>query len=175
MTLQAEPTHMDRKPMPVPTRLSHATPVMWAMIGIPLATIAASAVTIFLAVDGAEPPLPPQYVSEGKALDTDLALGKAAARAGVNITLTLEPEGRIEAQLRTQDGAVPPTLRLRLTHATLSKLDRDLRLREFAPGRYATDTAPINDGNWLVQIDAESQWRLRSRITTPATGVAIGY
>lgn len=163
------------------SRWRNATPVMWAMIGIPLATILASAVTIFLAVDGAEPPLPPQYVSEGKALEADLALGEAARRAGIQADLTISADGRIEALLAQSKSPLPESLRLRLTHATLPALDRDVVLRSVAPGRYAAITAPVGVGSWLVQldahtaVDAQARWRLRGRILAPAERVAIGY
>jgi len=152
----------------------NATPVMWAMIGIPLATIVASAVTIFLAVDGAEPKLPPQYVSEGKALEADLALGEAARLAGIRAALTIEPAGRIEVNLVSSKGDLPQSLRLRMTHATLPALDRDLVLRSETPGRYRAQTEPVSAGTWLLQLDADSQWRLRARIRAPAAQVAIG-
>jgi len=165
---------MENAAMSSVSRWRNATPVMWAMIGIPLATIVASAVTIFLAVDGAEPKLPPQYVSEGKALEADLALGEAARVAGIRAELMIEDSGRIEVDLVSNTQALPKTLRLRMTHATLPALDRDLALRAVTPGRYSAQTAPVSTGTWLVQLDAESQWRLRARIRAPTAQAAIG-
>ena len=162
--------------------LNRTSPVMWAMIGIPLATVVASAVTLFLAIDGAEPELPAQYAWEGKALDADLALGEAAHRAGVSVELTLAKTGRIEARLDVAASApdssnrsLPSTLRLRLTHATLPQLDRDLTLAATgSPGVFALDAAPIPAGHWLVQIDHADEWRIRGRIHAPAARVTLG-
>lgn len=152
--------------------LNRSSPVMWAMIGIPLATVIASIFTIFLAVDGAEPELPAQYAWEGKALQADLALAEAATRAGIRVDLSIASSGLIEARLR---GASPPTLRLRLTHATLPTLDRDLVLQRVdSSGTYRTSSTPLADGHWLIQIDDGQAWRLRGRIRAPTSQVTIG-
>lgn len=174
MTGCSTPNLMDNTVMSPLHRLRNATPVMWAMLGIPLATILASAVTIFLAVDDAEPLLPPQYVSEGKALDADLALAEAAKRANVRVELAIESSGRIELRLDSNDPSPPESLRLRLTHATLPALDRDLILQAVSPGRYVARTTAVNLGTWLVQVDADSRWRVRGRIQAPTARVSIG-
>ena len=162
---------------PAPLEKAHGRQpnlALWAMLGIPLATVLASALTIFLAVDGAEPPLPSQYVAEGEALAADLALDEAAQRAGIEAELTIAADGRIELRLAAATGSLPESLRLRLTHAALPALDRNLWLRAVSPGRYTARMAAPGNGAWLVQLDGDAQWRLRGRVLTPAARVSLG-
>jgi hypothetical protein len=157
-------------------------PAFWAMIGIPAATILASAATLFLAYGGAEPPLPARYAWEGAALDHDLARSERARALGLGVTLDLAADGRIVAQVTRRDPAATAAdgthaagLRLHLTHATRPEADRSLTLRPSgAQGRYEGRTDKLPAARWLLQLDGDT-WQLRGRLETPAASVRLGH
>lgn len=152
-------------------------PIFWAMIGIPAAAVLASFYTLYLAVSGSEPELPPQYVSEGSALDADFARAQRAIDAGITLRITWlqQQPPAIEAQYVSTSGvAAPVTLALRMTHSTLPALDQTLTLTRVAgTERYRTNLDALSAGAWLIEISA-ADWRLRGRIESTGGTVVLG-
>ena len=98
-------------------------PIFWAMIGIPAAAVLASFYTLYLAISGSEPELPPQYVSEGAALDADFARAQRAIDAGITVQLEWLSQRKsavVAAKYASTSGVpAPEVLSLPMTHATL--------------------------------------------------------
>lgn len=165
-------------PSPTPPR---ANPALWAMLGIPAATVVASAVTLMMAYGGAEPELPARYAWEGSSLDQDLARATRARELALGAELGFRDDGAVVLRL-AGSAAAPPTapqsLTLHLTHATRPAFDRSVTLTRVAgsdrfEGRM--DSA-LPDARWLVQVDDDrGEWRLRGRLETPGTSVRLGY
>jgi len=152
-------------------------PIFWAMIGIPAAAVLASFYTLYLAVSGSEPELPPQYVSEGSALDADFARAQRAIDAGITLRidwLQQQPPA-IEADYVSKSGvAAPATLNVRMTHATLPALDQTLtRVRVVGTERYRASIDSLPSGAWLIEVSA-ADWRLRGRIESSGGAVILG-
>jgi uncharacterized protein len=167
---------MDAEVMPPDESAGRFNPVVWIMIGVPLAAVCASVLTLFLAARGSEPPLPPQYSWEGDALDRDFARADRAAALGAAAELGFDA-GRVRVALdfsaSTQD--LPPELDLRLTHATLPALDRTIRVvREAGSAGYSADLPVLQRGHWHVEL-AGADWRLRGRFEAPVSYVRLGY
>lgn len=154
-----------------------ANPVLWAMIGIPVITVLASAYTLWLAFGGAEPELPQRYAWEGAALEHDAQRAARAEALGIAATLRFETDGRIAVLLDPAPASPGTGLTLHLTHATRTEGDRSLRLEPTGtPGRYEGRLAPLPAARWLVQLEDESAgWRLRGRLETPGTAVHLGH
>jgi hypothetical protein len=151
-------------------------PVLWVIVGVPLATILASVITVWLAVSGAEPELPAYYHSEGLALDADLARARRADDLGVRAELTVSTDGAAALALSFDDPQArePEALELRLTHATLAARDRSWLLQRSGDGLYRGRTTAPGAGPWLVQIDAAGDWRLRGRMSETGTRLRLG-
>lgn len=167
-------------------------PTLYAMIGIPAAAVLASFFTFYLALREAEPELPAQYVSEGEAVEADFARAAIAREAGLGVQLQLEAGAagqtlvaRIEMREPTAALAAADRLLLRLTHATQPKLDRELVLERSADSLqegppqedllYRAAVTELAEGPWLVQIEDPNAWRLRSRWSTTAFDLKLGY
>lgn len=152
-------------------------PIFWAMIGIPAAAVLASFYTLYLAVSGSEPELPPQYVSEGSALDADFARAQRAIDAGITLHIDwLQQQApAIEAQYVSASGvAAPETLDLRMTHSTLPALDQTLTLTRLAgTERYRANLDALPAGAWLIEVSG-ADWRLRGRIESAVGTVILG-
>lgn len=168
-------------PADPPHARSRANPALWAMIGIPAATVVASAVTLMMAYGGAEPELPARYAWEGAALDQDIARAARAHELGLGAELGLVEGDRIVVQLTRTAAPVQPAprrLTLHLTHTTRPAYDRSVTLMLSADGdRYEgrmDDALP--DARWLVQLDDDrGAWRLRGRLETPGATARLGY
>lgn len=152
-------------------------PIFWAMIGIPAAAVLASFYTLYLAVSGSEPELPPQYVSEGSALDADFARAQRAIDAGITLRIDWlqQQPAAIEAYYVSKSGvAAPATLNVRMTHATLPALDQTLTLERVAgTERYRASIDSLPPGAWLIEVSA-ADWRLRGRIESSVGAVILG-
>lgn len=158
-------------PEPAPRRI----PALWIVIGVPLATVLASILTVTLAFRGAEPELPSQYSWEGAALDQDLAQAQRARELGAGLDLRFGSAGQVVADLRL--GAAqerrPAQLRLQATHATRPELDRAWTLSRGPDGLYRGAGAALGTGPWLLQLSADD-WRLRGRLELRDRGTHLG-
>lgn len=171
-----------------PRTPSRANPALWAIVGIPAATVVASAITLMMAYGGAEPELPARYVWEGAALDRDIARASRARELGLGAELGFREGGRAVLRLTgtatrapsPSDGATgraPRTLTLHLTHATRPALDRSVTLTAVAgTDRFEGRLGALPAARWLVQLDDDrGAWRLRGRLETPSGAVRLGY
>lgn len=167
---------MDAEVMPPGESRGRANPVVWIMIGVPLAAVCASVLTLFLAARGSEPTLPAQYSWEGEALEQDFARADRAGALGAAAELEFGAgRVRIALDFSASTQALPPALELRLTHATLPALDRTVRVvREPGSAAYSADLPALQRGRWHVEL-AGADWRLRGRLEAPVSYVRLGY
>ena len=151
-------------------------PALWAMAGIPIAAVLASFVTLFLAVNGAEPELPAAFATEGRQLEEDFRLREAARRAAVAIEFTVSASGRVEARLNLAGGKVMPgQLRLELTHATDPTRDLQVELQRVGTSDlYVARVATIREGRWIARIGEPGRWHVLGRVNLPAVRVTLG-
>jgi len=167
---------MDAEVMPPDDSAGRANPVVWIMIGVPLAAVCASVLTLFLAARGSEPTLPAQYSWEGEALEQDFARAERAGALGAAAEVGFDA-GRVRIALDygASTEALPPALELRLTHSTLPALDRTIRVvRDAGSGAYSADLPALQRGHWHVEL-AGTDWRLRGRFEAPVSYVRLGY
>lgn len=154
-----------------------AIPALWIIVAVPLATIVASAVTVWLAVSGAEPELPAYYHTEGLGLEADLLRSRRAAELGVRAELAVAADGNaiVALTMDSPRARLPDALELRLTHATLAAHDRSWTLVRGRDGIYRGRTSAPGAGPWLVQLDAGEDWRLRGRLTDIGSRLHLGH
>ena len=152
-------------------------PVLYAVVGIPLATVVAGFATLYLAFTSNGHELPAEYAWEGAALEVDLERAQAARDQQIHVRLDFSAGGQIEARVSGLDSAAaPPNLRLAMTHATLPELDqtRILRLIDPAIGRYEAEGTPLPEGAWWLEVAHDSEWRLRGKVVALDTSVDLG-
>jgi len=135
------------------TEPRRANPVLWLVIGLPLLAVAASFVSLALAVTRGDKELPASYHWEGTGLASDEARSAEATRLGITALLQLA-------------GATPAALRLDLAHPTNPSADRHVPLVRSSDGsnRYEAPCAALAPAHWWIQVsDAEGHWLLRGR------------
>ena len=146
------------------------TPIMWVMIGIPVAAVLASFITLGLAIRGAEPELPASYHWEGQALDEDLARLQNASAISLGASLRFAADGSVAVTLRDASTSAPlpqpQSLTLRLAHATLAGRDRVVTLQRDGDV-WRASTAPLPRGHWLVELADNRSWLLRGELSAP--------
>ena len=169
--------------MMIPTRTTSAwrEPMVWLMIGLPLAAVLASVSLVVTAV---------------RTDNNDSVLDNVQRTAQIQ-TVELGPDARaqalaLSAVLRVGGGGLDvlpvagnfdrnAPLELVLAHPTEAARDRRLRLQPTELGWHAA-TAPAIDHDWLLDIAPTNHaWRLRGRLRSgehaaylaPALGVAV--
>jgi hypothetical protein len=144
-----------------PDKPFRKNPVFWLMFLLPGAAVAASFVTLAIAVAGADRALPSHYHWEGAGLDQDFGRARLAASLGIRGTLSF---GGGECVL-TLAGAGSDQLRLMLAHSSDAGLDRVVLLQRGAGNEYRADCADAPAGRWQLSLEDDAAgWSLRQRV-----------
>ena len=132
-------------------------PWPWILMAGPAAVIVAGAITLWLALAGADGLVADDYYKRGLAINQDLRLQEQAARRGIDASVKLAP-GVLRVSLR---GAAPEALFAQLVHATRSGHDQRLRLAHVASGVYEAELLPLPPGRWrLILEDPRREWKI---------------
>ena len=134
-------------------------PWPWILMAGPAATIAAGAVTIWLAVSTADGLVADDYYKRGLAINQEIRRDQAALERG--ITVTIERRDRVLRVRLAGRGGAPEALFAQLAHATRAGHDQRLRLAHVAPGLYEAELPALPAGRWrLVLEDPRREWRI---------------
>ncbi len=99
--------------------------------------------------------------------------GDRQAKLGWEETLSVGTDGRVAVTLRDAGGRPVQGLRFEgsLGRPSTNRLDRPLVLAEAEPGQYVASGPPLEDGTWIVSLEAvsrdhgaEAVYRLRRRV-----------
>ncbi|NDK37412.1 nitrogen fixation protein FixH [Pseudoxanthomonas gei] len=159
-TPQGKPAH-DR-PRTSPWR----QPVMWLVIGLPLASVVAGIIMVIVAGGSdAIDTSPDQVRRTAQIQTTDLGPDEAAGAARLSAIVRLDPERKLVEVLPVSgdfERNVP--LRLALAHPTRAELDVALLLQPTELGwRAAADLDASHD--WNIRLGpADGHWRLQGRL-----------
>jgi uncharacterized protein len=146
--------------------MPRTNPVLWIAVALPAIAIAASFLTLGVAVRHPDNELPEQYHWEGMKLDRDFERSARAATLGVRAELReFGRSGRCHLRLEIA-GTAPPELQVRLIHATQPSLDRDVRLqRNAASSLYEGECHSMPQGHWRIELtDRNGDWSIRQNV-----------
>lgn len=141
-------------------------PWPWLLMAGPAAVVVAGAVTIWLAVSGADGLVDDDYYKQGLEVNHRKHRDAAALAAGMSVVAKLGADGRsVTLDYRAAGVQVkPPVVNLHLAHPTRSGQDVDLALPLGADGLYRGALAESVAGRWHVTIDDPTKtWRLHGR------------
>ena len=149
-------------------------PVLWLVVGIPLATLAGGYWTLRLAYQGGNDEVPDDVTRTGQAQVAEFSPDRAAAQAGLRLSLSFDPvAGRVTA---TQEAGLPlPSQRLELqfVHPLRAGEDRTIALLPTGAG-WQAEMPRVSDNDWrLVLSDADRHWRVIGHRTADATSVTL--
>jgi len=147
---------------PLTTRAAkpwYREPWPWILMAGPAATIAAGAVTIWLAVSTSDGLVADDYYKRGLAINQEIRRDQAALEQGITVTIDRH-DGVLRVRFAGR-GAPPEALFAQLAHATRAGHDQRLRLARVAPGLYEAELPALPAGRWrLVVEDPRREWRI---------------
>jgi hypothetical protein len=164
---------MSRTPDGQPGAPWRSVPLMWFVVGLPLAVVVAAFVTLGLAIRSADDVVRDDFRKEGLAIYADPARDAAAAEAGARARLEVDATGRIVASLTLERGEPPGELLVVLSHATRAEYDQmvSLRLRD---DTYEGRGQALAPGHWYVEVTPPGrEWRLKGDFRDVAAGLAL--
>jgi len=138
----------------------------WFIIAVPGISVAASFVSLLIAVRHADSLVPDDGDRAGLALERDLALERVAAARRIVATLRVDA-AHDELAVDVRGSGIDPSsqLTLRLTHPTDAARDQVLQLRAGADGAFRGPLAAPLYGSWNATLaPAGGGWRLAARI-----------
>ena len=144
-------------------------PYVLMLIGIPLSSVIMGAFFISLAVNTKDTLVRDNYYKDGLAINQEMKWDKKAK--DWNIRAQLSITGNNASFVLTNSRQLAPSvLQLKLSHPTLSNLDRDALLQltqDTQNGKpvYKGFIDEIVDGRYYVQVESPEQvWRLRNEL-----------
>ncbi|MDO4682325.1 MAG: FixH family protein [Lautropia sp.] len=145
-------------------------PLMWLVLGIPAATVVAGFITLWIAADGADRPVPSYFTKQGLSVAPDTTREDRARALGFSGEISTQvDQGQLQIRLKlkpseeaeTAEGTASITpQRLRLLHPSNPENDITLHLR--AEGDEWLASQPLTwtpDTRWNVVIEG-LYWRL---------------
>jgi len=144
-------------------------PWPWLLMAGPALVVAASMITLWLAVKSDDGLVVDDYYKRGLAINQTLQRDHTAVARGYRAHLTwgAAASGRMRVTL-SGAGTLPPALRLRIVHPTRAGLDQQVMLAAAGPGAYEAAVTAPRAGRWLVTIEDESRsWRLTGEWQVP--------
>lgn len=152
----------------------NSVPLMWFVVGLPLAVVVAGFVTLAIAIRSSDVVVRDDFRKEGLAIYADPGRDAAAAALGAAAALTVDAaSGSIRVELSIARGQPPDALVVLLSHATRAEYDRMVTLR-LADGAYSGRTGALPPGRWYVEITPPDRgWRLKGDFRDAAAAVRL--
>lgn len=153
-----------------PAKPWYRSPWPWLLIAGPAIVVVAGIATAWLAWSTDDGVVADDYYKRGLVINREIERSGRGAALGVGAVLEVAPDGALRLRLTgIAEGAAPPVVRTKLTHATRAGFDRVATLARGADGVYAGRIAPPPHGRWLVSVETDT-WRL----PTVEVGGAVG-
>ena len=164
---------MNRQPGGRPGTPWRSVPLMWFVVGLPLAVVVAAFVTLGIAIHSSDDVVRDDFRKEGLAIYPDPARDAAAAEAGAQALLEIDASGAVSAALVVERGQRPDELLVVLSHATRAEYDQMVRLR-LREGTFTGQGQALEPGHWYVEITPPGrEWRLKGDFRDTASGLKL--
>ena len=148
-------------------------PMVWLMIGLPLAAVVAGLTTLYIAVaSGGSDAIPEEVRRTAQVQTVELGADEAAAKRKLTAVLSLQ-EDAVEVLPATGDFDRGKPLVLLLQHPIEAAKDVSLTLSPTAAGWRAEAKVAV-DHAWRVRLgDADETWRIRGRLPSGQRGTLL--
>lgn len=149
-------------------RLWYQEPMVWMVIGIPLASVIMGVIMITLAFHDRDGLVVDDYYKEGLEINRTLERDARARELGLTADVRFETAGN-RVSLSLSGGPsfrAPAEIRLAFYHATREDEDRVLSLRRDTAGMYSALMPVLRAGRWYVSAETPD-WRLIREVWLP--------
>ncbi len=149
-------------------------PMLALVIGLPAAAVVAGIATLVIAASGPSESMDLGVRRVAQTQTADLAPDHAAARLGLEASVSLDAAGALEARIEPAYPA-PGRLELTLRHSADPRRDRIVTLVRSGDARYAGRLpAPLDAGAYnLMLAPADGSWRIVGRLDRGADRAAL--
>ncbi len=146
----------------------YRVPFVWLLIALPATAVVVGFTMLGLAIHSDDGLVEDDYYRKGKEINRVLARDRAAAKHGLESTLTFDTARReLQVQLTAHRNVIfPEQIELRFLHATRANLDRNMVLARSADGVYRAPLLQLAPGHWNLQLAAQD-WRLTGSVYVP--------
>ena len=140
----------------------------WALITIPLLTVIACGVTIYIAFNTDDSLVKDNYYKEGLAINQSIERVELAQNISLIANIEIDAESKL-IHLNLQSSQTLPTrLVVEFFHPTLETKDQSFELESLSGGDYVAELTGLEDAYWHVSIEDDSKtWLLKSRWLYP--------
>ena len=147
------------KTAPATAQAWYREPWPWLLAAVPIATVFAGFITLWLAIETHDGLVAEDYYKQGLAINQDLKRQHAAESLGLSAQFR-QDDSRAVLTL-SANSPRPPAVVMRLTHPTRIDLDRSIILRPIGPGVYEAALETPLAGQWKLSVeDQDRSWRL---------------
>ncbi|MGN6151949.1 MAG: FixH family protein [Lysobacteraceae bacterium] len=159
----------DQTPGARPSR----NPMVWLMIGLPLAAVVAGTATLVIAIrSGGSDAIPEDVRRTAQIQTVELGADEAAAQRKLSAVFSVD-EGRVSVLVATGDFDRAKPLTLLLQHPIEAAKDITVTLQPDARGWSAEQTLDASH-DWRLRLnDADETWRLRGRLPAGQRGTLL--
>jgi len=140
----------------------------WALISIPLLTIIACSVTIYIAFNTDDSLVKDNYYKEGLAINQSIKRIEHARSISAIATIEIDKQANL-IHLNFQSSQTPPNrIVLKFSHPTLENKDQDFELAHLTGDDYAAELNNLEEAYWHIHLeDGSKTWLLKSRWLYP--------
>lgn len=140
----------------------------WALITIPLLTIIACGVTIYIAFSTDDSLVKDNYYKEGLAINQSIERIELAQSISAIATIEIDKQANLIHLNLQSSQTSPDKLVLNFSHPTLESKDRSFELEFLSGGDYASELGNLEDAYWHISLeDGSKTWLIKSRWLYP--------
>ena len=148
-------------------------PMVWLMIGLPLAAVVAGTATLVIAIrSGGSDAIPEEVRRTAQIQTAELGADEAAAQRRLSAVFSVD-DGRVSVLVATGDFDRTKPLTLLLQHPIEAAQDISVTLQPDARG-WSAGQALDASHDWRLRLDdADAAWRLRGRLPAGQRGTLL--
>ncbi len=137
----------------------HKEPFVWMIISLPLASVIAGIITIYLAVASDDGLVADDYYKRGLEVNRVLERDINADTLGLSANVYVNSNILNIALQGNKKFAAPESLRVSFLHPTRKNRDHILLLKRTQDSNYTGDMPVLNGSRWYLLIESQ-EWRL---------------
>lgn len=150
----------------------YQVPMMWLVLGIPLASVFGGVVMLTLAVNNDDGLVVDDYYKDGMEINRVLDRDRKAAELGLKAQFSMA-DRQLQVRLFSNGQMeYPESLEFSMLNATRQGLDRTVIVREQSPGIYSAPFDAAVDGRWYLTLGT-TDWRISGSMVTPGDNAGM--
>ena len=140
----------------------------WALITIPLLTVIACGVTIYIAFNTDDSLVKDNYYKEGLAINQSIERIEYAQNISLIAKIEIDKEAKLIYLNLQSSQTLPTRLVVKFSHPTLETKDQSFELEPLSGGDYVAELNNLEDAYWHVSVeDGSKTWLLKTRWLYP--------